>query len=161
MEDDQDDELASFCPGQTKFRSQSRESETDFALTPLTETGSILPNTKAQPKVLTRQIEDLSSGDDENEQEDIDDSISIAESDISVQTQHSRRSDEMVVYRSETGRILVPYITQKGVRYMHMRNDSEIAKYQHLTIVDLSTSDFTAKTGKWAKQEKSKKPKSN
>lgn len=173
--------------GQTRFRSQSTESadnsildqasltvtlkgvegKTDIAVgasKELTSTSSSIP--RKTESSLKRQKDDSSSDSDVEEDHvhdmsyDYDDSVSVADSDISVSTQSSQNA-EMVMYRSETGQVLIPYITKKGVRYRQLRNDSDVSKYQHLTVIELNTSEFNEKIGKWAKKNLSKKNKSN
>ena len=97
----------------------------------------------------TKRQKDRESSESEIEESDIeDDNMSVAESDISIQTQSSKSPDEMVMYRSEAGEVLVPYVMAKGVKYRHLRHDSDILKYKHLEKVELSNAAFVSKIGK-------------
>jgi hypothetical protein len=154
----------SFNLGQVKFRSQDTETNFDFPLSTLN-----LDDLNNIEKVIgvsdrlsgTKRQKDGESSESEIEESDIeDDNMSVAESDISIQTQSSKSPDEMVMYRSEAGEVLVPYVTANGVKYRHLRHDSDILKYKHLEKVELSNAAFVSKIGKWSKRG-SKKTKSS
>ena len=107
-----------------------------------------------------RHKEDNSSESEIEVKDMDDDTMSVAESDVSIQTQSSQMRDEMVMYRSEGGEVLVPYVTARGVKYRLLRHDSDISKYEYLSVVELGNIEFAGKLGKWSKK-RAKKSKSS